>query len=133
MADQPLNEEEKEAEERVEKWIENWLSDDLDDFLYATSTVLNWLEKKFFGYQKYDELKPHIRLLMGCVSDKHEAPKEKQQIKEKLQKIKRIWNAYESSKAKKDQETDAVFNEIADLLFQITGLFTSGEKRGRHG
>jgi hypothetical protein len=128
MADQALNEEEKEAEEQLEKWIDDWLSGKLDDFSFGTLTVLNWLEKKLWGYQKYAELKPHIRLLMGCVSDRHEAPKEKQQVKEKLQKIKRIWSDYESSKAEKEQDADAVFDEIVDLLLEITGLVTVGEK-----
>jgi len=128
MVDQALEELEKEAEERLKKWIDDWLSDKLNDFSFGTLIILNWLEKKCWGFQKFDDLKLHTGFLIGYLSAKHEEPKKKQQIKEKLQKIKRIWDDHESSKAEKEQDADAIFDEIIDLLLEITGLFTVGEK-----
>jgi|TergutMp193P3_1026864.scaffolds.fasta_scaffold93103_2 hypothetical protein len=123
--DHPLNAAEKEVEEKIEKLIDDWLSGKIESASsFGILAVINWLEKKWCGYQQYDELKPNIGIIIGCVSGKRLPPKEKQQVKEKLQKIKRVWNDYEGSKAEKEQDVATIFDEIEGLLIEIIGLVT---------
>jgi len=126
MADQSLNEEEKEVEESFEKWIDDWLAGKIDDSSFGILAVTAWFKKKWLAYQKYGELKPNIGIIIGCVLGKDLTPKKKQQVKEKLQEIKRIWNNHEDNRAEKEQDVAKVFDEIERLLVEIISLLTTG-------
>jgi hypothetical protein len=124
MADQSLNEEEKEVEESFEKWIDRWLAGEIDDSSFCILAVTAWFKKKWLAYQKYDELKPSFGIIIGCALSKDLQPKKKQQVKEKLQEIKRIWSDHECSRAEKEQDTAKVFDEIEGLLIGVISLLT---------
>jgi len=126
MEDQSLNEEKKEVEENFEKWMGDWLAGKIDDSSFGILAVITWLKEKWLEYQKYEELKPNIGIIIGCVLGKDLTPKKKQQVKEKLQEIKRIWNDHEGSRAEKEQDVAAVFDKIEILLTKIISLLTAG-------
>jgi len=117
--DQSANNDAKDFKSILKELTDEWLSNDDDSsfaVLVATCQKLNELKEEWLKDQKYLKLSTLVVFILESVSKKHLKPKEKQQTKEKLKEIIRIWNDSKASKAEKEQAVAEISDKIVDTL-----------------
>ena len=115
-----LNDDCKELDAELAALTDDYLSEKIDDDSFFILGNLNRIKMRLLPY--HNELNDHIGLIIGLVSAKRLTPKEKQQVKANLKKIREIMNDLESSGTEKEKAIDVAAEKIEDTLFEIVTL-----------
>jgi seryl-tRNA synthetase len=129
MSEKCLKEEYDNMDKRLDKLLDDNQSGKIDDASFSCLVALLQIERKLLPY--HDELqKPEVKLfaniglVFGLISDKYLTPKEEQEVKNNLKRIKDIQNDLESGKTEKEQDISRMAEQIDDLLMVIIGVLS---------
>jgi hypothetical protein len=129
MSEKCLKEEYHDLDKRLDKLLDDNQSGKIDDASFSCLVALLQIERKLLPYheelQKLEvKVLANIGLAFGFISGRHLTPKEEQNVKNILKKIKDIQNDPGSGSAEKEQDISRMAEQIDDLIMMIVGALS---------